>query len=149
MKKLLLAVLALGALAGADTSKTDAKKELKKLQGTWKVLTMERGGRVRDADEALGMVIAGDEFRLTKGDEVMSRGKLKIDASKTPRQADLEIAEDHEDRNVGKKALAIYSLDGSFLKLCVNRPGKSERPRAFSSPAGSQIVLVTLKREKP
>ena len=48
----------------------------------------------------------------------------------------------------GKTALGIYELDGDTLKWCANEPGGNERPKKFSSEAGTKYLLVTLKREK-
>jgi uncharacterized protein (TIGR03067 family) len=41
----------------------------------------------------------------------------------------------------------IYSLDGDFLRVCYSRE-KDEPPSEFSAHAGSNLVLVMLKRVK-
>jgi uncharacterized protein (TIGR03067 family) len=147
----LLACMVVGMLLGAgapkDDAKDDAKKDQEKLQGTWKAVTVEAGGKAQDDGAEHRLIFAGDQFSIKKGEEMMIKGKLKIDSSKKPKEIDMECIEAKRDNLKGKTLLGIYELDGDTLKWCWNRPG-GERPKEFSSTATDVHLLVTLKREK-
>jgi uncharacterized protein (TIGR03067 family) len=137
----------LGLLLGADAPKDDAKKDKEKLQGTWKAVTVEGGGKLQDQAEEHRLIFSGDEFSIKKGEETMIKGKFKIDTSKKPKEIDMDFIEAKRDNLKGKTTLGIYELDGDTLKWCWNKPG-GERPKEFSSQATDAHLLVTLKREK-
>jgi len=73
-------------------------------------------------------------------------GKLtmKLDPSTTPKCVDIVITGGDQKDAVLE---GIYELQGDTLKICAKVIGK-ERPGQFTSPEGSNIVLVVLKREK-
>src|SRR5262249_45082885 len=128
----------------------DAKKEKEKLQGTWKVVTIEEKGQSKEEDDAR-LVFDGDEFTVKKGDQVFVKGKFKLDPSKDPKAIDLEITEATKPGLDGKTSLAIYALDKDDkdgLKLCLGEPGGTDRPKEFSGAAETKCVFLTLKREK-
>jgi uncharacterized protein (TIGR03067 family) len=131
---LILATVASGVEAGG-------KKDEDRVQGTWLMKSGLRGGEKAPED-----II--NEFRLTFAKEGKVKVKLegrdldgtyKLSPDKTPKEVDFVI--DGEDRK------GIYVFEGDNLKMCVC--GKDEaRPAAFASEAGTQTVLVVLKREK-
>ena len=143
----LLACILVVLLLGPDAPKDDAKKDKENLQGTWKAVTVEAGGKVQDEAEEHRLIFSGDEFSIKKGEETMIKGKFKIDPSKKPKEIDMEFIEAKRENLKGKTALGIYELDGDTLKWCWNKPG-AERPKKFSSEAGTEHLLVTLKRDK-
>jgi uncharacterized protein (TIGR03067 family) len=49
--------------------------------------------------------------------------------------------------NKGKTFLAIYERDGDTLKVCYDLSGKAH-PTEFKTAQGTQLFLVTYKREK-
>jgi uncharacterized protein (TIGR03067 family) len=144
----LLAFVALGLLLGADAPKDDVKKDKEKLRGTWKAVTVKEQGESKEETEDHRLIFSGDQFSIKKGDEILIKGKFKIDSSKKPKEIDMEITEAREEKLEGKTALGIYDLDGDTLKWCANEPGATERPKEFASEADSKQLLVTLKREK-
>jgi uncharacterized protein (TIGR03067 family) len=143
----LLACMVVGLLLGADTPKDDVKKDKDKLQGTWKAVTAEAGGKSQEDAEEHRLIFSGDEFSVKKGKETMIKGKFKIDPSKKPKEIDMEFTKSQRENLNGKTALGIYELDGDTLKWCWNKPD-GERPKKFSSEAADAHLLVTLKREK-
>ncbi len=149
MKTQLVTVLAIGLLLAADAPKEDVKKEQEKLQGTWKAVTVEVGGRTKEDTEDHRLIFSGDGFSIKRGDQTIIQGKFKLDPSKKPKAIDMEITEAPKEEHKGKTAPGIYALDGDTLKWCANEPGSTDRPKEFSSPAGTKHLLVTLKRVKP
>jgi uncharacterized protein (TIGR03067 family) len=137
--------------AGKDDAKAkpagDAKKEKERLQGTWTVVTIAKEENSEHDAEDSQMVISGDEFTMKQGDQVLAKGKFKLDPSKSPKAIDLEIAESSKEGDNGKTALGIYALDGDSLKICLVPPGETDRPQKFTAAAEKRIVF-TLKREK-
>lgn len=144
----LLAFLVVGLLLGADAPKDDVKKDKDKLRGTWKAVTVKERNESKEDAEDHRVIFSGDEFRIKKGDETIIKGKFKIDSSKKPKEIDFEITETEKEKLRGKTALGIYELDGDSLKWCANEPGATERPKEFSSEAGTKHIFVTFKREK-
>ena len=120
-------------------SAQDTKKEQEKLQGTWSVVTAERDGAADDGIKNDKLVIAGDKITIKKGgggdEEPVT---FTTDPTKKPKQIDVNAG--------GQVILGIYDLDGENLKLCISKGG--ERPAEFTTKAGSNRMLVTLKRDK-
>ena len=128
------------AAPAADEKKAeeDAKKEKEKLQGTWKVVTIEEKGQSKEQDDAQ-FVFDGDEFAFKNGGQVLHKGKFKLDPSKDPKAIDLEITESIKEFE-GKTGLSIYAWDKDdkdALKLCLGRPGETDRPKEFAGAAGT------------
>jgi uncharacterized protein (TIGR03067 family) len=146
--KQLLTFLALGLLVGADPPKDEAKKVQKKLQGSWKAVSVERRGESKEDDEDHCLIFDGAKFSIKRGDQTMIQGTFKVDPSKKPKEIDMKITEDETGKHKGKTAQGIYALDGDTLKWCVAEPGTTERPKEFAAPADTKLMFITLKREK-
>jgi uncharacterized protein (TIGR03067 family) len=119
----------------------DTEGDQKKIQGTWAVVSAEKGGKKAPAKEIEGITFTftGDKLSLKKGGESKD-GKFKLDATRKPREIDVTM----EDRT----ARGIYQLDKDALKICVGKEG-DERPKEFAAPEGSRFVIIVFKREKP
>src|SRR4051812_37828170 len=134
----LLAAFLIPSALQAEGKKPAAKDE-DKIQGTWQMVSGEKGGNAapdkfvqafRLTFKAEGKITA-----VSKGEE--KEGTFKVDAAKKPRQIEISIE--------GKTLEGIYELDGDGLKLCL---GEGSRPAEFKSPEGSKTMLMMLKREK-
>jgi uncharacterized protein (TIGR03067 family) len=128
-------VLAVGA-PGPKDSKADPPK----VEGDWVQESYVLGGT--DSDREKGRV-----FRFTDGKLVMvGRSEdigYKLDPKPNPPHIDLiPIGKEN-----GDPILGIYKLDGDTLMICFPKGGRAERPTKFESPAGTRIVLLTLKRQ--
>jgi uncharacterized protein (TIGR03067 family) len=141
MKWTVLTVMVVGLLVAAD----DPKDDLKKLEGTWTLVSGEKDGE--KAGEAIlktaKLVIKGDHHDVKIGDDVF-KGTHKIDASKKPHTID---AIDTEGVFKGKTTLGIYALEGDTFKVCFAKPGQ-DRPKEFSTKSGTGHILHVWKREK-
>jgi uncharacterized protein (TIGR03067 family) len=145
MKKV-LAVLAVGLLVAADRTKAgDATDELKRLAGTWTLVSEVADGEERDADylKKIKWIINEDgTWKVLEDGEVKYRGKLTVDPAKKPKTIDSTLAGDQE----GTVVRSIYELKGDSLKHCfaVDR----DRPKAFESKSGSGYTNSVFKRVK-
>jgi uncharacterized protein (TIGR03067 family) len=147
MRNLLTAAAALvcvGLLAAAD-AKDDAKKELDKFTGTWKAVSATRDGKdlPREDVEKIKLVVKGDGYTLTVGDETIE-GTHKLDPSKSPKTIDA-VRTKGPDKD--KPLLGIYELTDDTYKACFAPAGK-DRPTEFASKAGSGNRLYVFKKEK-
>jgi uncharacterized protein (TIGR03067 family) len=145
MKKV-LAVLAVGLLVAADKPKADeAKEELKKLAGTWALVSEVADGQERDADylKTIKWVIKEDgTWEVLEDGKVRYKGKLTVDPSKKPKTIDSTLGGDLE----GTVVSSIYELKEDSLKHCF-AVGK-DRPKAFESKSGSGHTNSVFKRVK-
>src|SRR5262245_47189949 len=108
------AILAAALVAGGTVGAGDAaKKELERLQGTWKFVWQQENGRPRVADvQTMRMVIVGNKV-TTKADGKERVGSLTVDPGKKP--AEIDIRGEKGDKELLK---GIYKLEGERLTLC-------------------------------
>jgi uncharacterized protein (TIGR03067 family) len=138
----LFGVTALLLVAADD--KDDAKKELERFQGTWKIESVEMDEAKLDPKmfkDAQLVIMKDGEFSFKEGDRV-SKGTFKVDKSKKPNTIDITYTEGLKATFVG-----IYELDGDTFKVCLDPTGKN-RPTKFESKKGTGHVMEVLKREK-
>jgi uncharacterized protein (TIGR03067 family) len=140
MRLQLLAVLAVGLLIAADAPKDDAAKELKSLEGSWKLVSGESNGETipDEALKASNLTVKGDKYTAKLGDQ-NHEGTIKLDPTKKPKAMDATDGDN--------TVLGIYELKGDEFKICIAPPGK-DRPTEFSAKAGSEQILMVWKREK-
>ena len=125
----------------ASLERQVAEPEFKKLEGTWKVTSMMKGGEevLVEQLEKVQVVIAGD--KVTVKVEGKDHGlRLTIDASRKPMAVDLGPEE-----NTDETVRGIYQLDKDTLKVCFAGPG-NERPQEIASKKGQDSALITLRR---
>jgi uncharacterized protein (TIGR03067 family) len=125
------------------------KKELTRLEGTWKYVKVEAPDQIAKAIAEVSVV----EFRgttmihtitLSTGKKEVSEATIKIDPGKSPKTIDMTRLDGPEK---GKTFQGIYELDGDTLKIHAgNVPG--DRPSDFKYKAGSARDLSTLERVK-
>jgi uncharacterized protein (TIGR03067 family) len=145
MKTNLMMVLTVVALLGADAPKADAvKAELKKFEGTWKLVSADLDGNEAKPEDvkAYSLVVVRDEFTLKFGTET-HKGKFKIDPAKKPKAIDVDFT---EGTLKGSKVLGVYEMEGDTRKSCFADPG-ADRPSDFTGGKGK--YLWKWKREKP
>jgi uncharacterized protein (TIGR03067 family) len=136
--------MTIGAAGAQDDA---AKKEMKKLEGTWATVSIEAAGqKVTDEDKikTRKLTTKGDKYTLKVGDETV-QGTMEINPSKNPKAIDVKP---DTGSNKGKTLLGIYEVDGDKLTICLALPGK-DRPTEFSTEAGTGHQLVVYKREQP
>jgi uncharacterized protein (TIGR03067 family) len=137
----LTAALAVSAPAG------DAKKDEDQLQGTWKVVSVERNGKKTPARDTarLKVVVAGDKVTALDDNEVTDEYAFRLDPAARPRTIDLTRTSGKEK---GKVTRGIYSFEGDRLTVCSGEPDK-DRPKAFAAPEGTDQTLFVFERARP
>jgi uncharacterized protein (TIGR03067 family) len=133
-------------LTAGDAKDEAIKKDRKRYEGTWQVVSLEvDGNKVAEEDAKKFTVIndADGKWAIEVEGNV-TRGTSEIDPTKKPKTVDLMYT---EGQNKGKTQPGIYELGDDTRKVCLAPPGK-ERPTEFSSTAGSGHILAVLKRVK-
>jgi uncharacterized protein (TIGR03067 family) len=117
--------------------------DLKLLQGTWAVRSLEVEGQPMPPTMlgAARIVIKGKRFTST-GMGPVYKGTLKLDSSTKPPQLDMQFDAGPEKGNVN---LGIYECNGDTFKLCLATRG-TVRPSKFKSTPGSGFALEILTR---
>jgi uncharacterized protein (TIGR03067 family) len=141
-----LAAALLGAGLAATPATAEEKKDLDKVQGTWKFTEMEQDGQPAPKGEDMPTIVfEKDKFTVKDpAGKVLQAGTQVLDDSKKPKTVDAKVT---EGEGTGTTMLGIYELDGDTLKACFDPQGK-KRPTEFKTTAGSGLMLVVLKREK-
>lgn len=146
MQFLVFWLIGVSFLAAADSKQEEAAKELEKLEGKWRFVAIvsEGKGIPEDVVKAARLTISGKRFTLQMNTETHT-GIITLNPSAYPKTIDVTYNSGPER---GKKALGIYELEYSKLKVCMGIVGAT-RPAKFESKPQSGHVLETLVREKP
>ena len=118
--------------------------EIKALQGTWRITSVEIDGKSLPQGFLTGasITIDGDKFTTTSmGAEY--NGTFTTGLSGALKTIDMKFATGPEK---GHTSLGIYELDGDKWKLCLTITGKT-RPAKFETSPKSGLALETLERE--
>jgi uncharacterized protein (TIGR03067 family) len=144
MKRLLglIVVLATPPALGADNG-DDVQKELKALEGKWKAVAMEAGGKPfpKDNIPVFTFIVAanGKSSGQTPQDEYQAT--IAVDPKKAPKTID-NLHESGAQK--GKKQYGIYKLEADKWTVCMTRPGvgESDRPTDFTTKDTANVVFV-------
>ena len=128
------------AVSGADAKDGDA------IQGTWLPATAELAGKPfpDEVRKTIKLVVKDGKYTVTVGKEI-DQGTVKLNPAAKPKEMDITGT---DGPNKGKTFLAIYERNGDTLRVCYDLSGKG-RPTEFKTTEGTQLFLVTYKREKP
>lgn len=148
MKRLtgMLLLACVAVVGNADDNKSDAAKEdLKKLAGTWTLVSMEFDGKKAQAGDIkdITAVVKGNTVKALHKDEVKSESTFSVDPTKKPKAID---ATGILGPDKGKTSVGIYELDDETFKICYTEGKK--RPTEFSAKAGSRRSLMVWKRAR-
>jgi uncharacterized protein (TIGR03067 family) len=124
-----------------------SKRELEKLQGTWRYESYEESGKKTSADDLKEkrVFFGANQFIIKKGDELVQVGSLKLDPIDGHRDIDATVI---AGPNKGTTMRGIYSLKEDTLKVCIDPEG-NERPREFKTASDTGHYLAVLKRVIP
>jgi RNA polymerase sigma factor (sigma-70 family) len=132
------------ALAASVQTGAKGKSDRDLLQGSWQIVEAEMNGKKAEGEE--GEQIKKQKL-VVKGStmKIKFESEFTLDEKKTPRQIDLEVKEGPA-QEVGTWR-GIYKLRGDDLQICLSLPDGA-RPKGFTTEAGGQSMLLTLKRDR-
>jgi uncharacterized protein (TIGR03067 family) len=137
-----LFVLAVPVLA-AGRDDDDVRKELKALQGTWKAVALEAGGKPlpKEAVPDFTFAIGADGKSTGKMAKSEYTSTITVNPKKDPKTID-NVHETGDQK--GKKQYGVYKLDGDKLTVNMTAPGAAEsaRPKDFSTKDTPTVVFV-------
>ena len=121
----------------------DAHKELKALQGKWKAVALEAGGKPLPKESVPDFVfIVGAEGKSTgQMGKIEYQSKVSVDPKKNPKTIDNM----HETGlHKGKKQFGIYKVEGGKWIVCMTAPGaaESDRPKSFDTKDTGHVVFI-------
>jgi uncharacterized protein (TIGR03067 family) len=137
-------VLMVAAFAGVIVAQD---KALKELEGTYKVITLEKGGKTADKSvvEAVQIGIKGDELVIiiTKDNNKKEekKAKIKVDSSSSPHTIDITPSDGPEK---GKTFPGIFKVEKGEVVLAFTEKG--DRPKEFKSEG--EVLLVKMKKDE-
>jgi uncharacterized protein (TIGR03067 family) len=125
--------------------KDAAREDQQNMQGTWKTVSVESGGKKRADQEIKNwkLIIAGNKMTARDGDDLLDESTFQLDASKKPRAIELRYTAGPDK---GKQVTGIYLIEKDTLKICVTLQEKNG-PTEFVSKPDTDHTLVILKRE--
>ena len=136
---------ALILVAADEDNDKSAKEALKKLEGTWSMVSGEEEGKEiqEETIKSARLVIKGTRHTVKVGDDTFV-GTHAVDPSKKPKAIH---SKDTSGRFKDKTILGIYEIEGDELKVCFAPPDK-ERPTEFTTKSGTGTILHVWKRQK-
>ena len=143
----LVTLTAASARSADDEPELPAQRELKRLEGKWKLVTMVSHG-TRLPEERLRHLyveIRGDLLMQWSEGEGKPRStvRIKLDPAAMPQAIDILGQVDGKVLSKG-----IYTVEDGRLKVC-HAPPVDVRPKAFASEANSRTTLLVHERVKP
>jgi uncharacterized protein (TIGR03067 family) len=144
-----LAMVAVAAPAAFGEGKND-EKEMKKLAGTWTMVSGEVDGKpVEDEHvKASRITLAPEKVTLVtphQSKEPITAKLTRVDPSKKP--AEMDWVRDRGP-GAGKTMMAIYEwVDDDTYRICFDPSGKG-RPKEFKTAGGTGYILHVWKRVK-
>ncbi len=142
---------ATGLSFAAEVGGEDAKNELKKLQGTWVMVSGEKDGK-KAADEHVSgskIVYEGNKLQVTvpnQTPETIIAEIVKIDPTKNPKEMHF-IRKNGP--NAGKTLIGIYEFEGDGQYKFAFDPSAAATLKEFITKDGTGHVRNTWKRVKP
>ena len=140
---LLLAFAAAPLLADDPEPPGDKTKDLRALQGTWKVksLTIGKNAVAQEVAAAAKMTLTftKDKVKVAHGDTALEH-TVKIDAKKKPMHFDVTEKD-------GKTTRGIYKIEKGDLHVAFSAPpDEKKRPAGFAD--NGSVIMVLTKEKK-
>jgi uncharacterized protein (TIGR03067 family) len=143
---LALPILMLSLPSIASSQNNDkTKKDLADMEGTWVPSAAELDGeKLPDAAiKSIKLVIKDDKYTVTV-DNSVDEGTVTLDTASDPRGIEIKGT---KGPNKDKTIPAIYELNNDTLRVCYDLNEK-KRPTEFKTRSGTNLYLVTYKRQK-
>jgi uncharacterized protein (TIGR03067 family) len=140
-------ILTAGLLLAADDAKEEPiQKDLKKLEGTWKIVSLQVNGATAAPDDPFvvkgRLIFKGGKYWIDYGDKLSPKCKVELDVTKDPKTIDFTADEGPQK---GKPLRGRYVFKGDTLQLCLAMaPGNGRPPKLTEKNA----QLITVERAK-
>ena len=135
-------------LAAVSVSQAqDAEQELKKMQGSWKVVLSQVDGTTMpiQAFKKVAVVIQDGKIVFKDDNKTYEEIEFDIDPDAKPKEIDYKYV---FGLKKGVRERGIYQWDGEQLTICMAQ-SKQKRPADFVSKKGVGVQLLKLKRVNP
>jgi uncharacterized protein (TIGR03067 family) len=143
---------ALLVMAAAKSPDETVKAEMKKMEGTWRLVSAVSDGKPWPDDrvKAITIAIKADGTWVEDDGKEKFEATFTVDPGKSPKTANFV---NKSGKMKGITCLEIYEIDGDTMKMCfvsvpTGKESTKERPSKFASEAGSGHYLCVMKREK-
>ncbi len=123
-------------LMSATSWSQDAKQDLQKLEGTWKLVASERQGKKQDDPSKTEWIIKGNQLTVTVSGAKMHVGTIALDPAKNPKELTVTYTDGVWK---GFSHPALYILNGDQLKVCRFGAPNAARPKEFAGKGVNQI----------
>jgi uncharacterized protein (TIGR03067 family) len=112
--------------------------DLDRLQGTWRVVRIEKSGTPVPAELAgtVRYIFDGERVTLMEGVAKAGAGVIRLDPAADPKTFDFTATEGPQN---GAAALGIYRVEGDTLMMCLG----DERPSEFTGATEAALVELT------
>jgi uncharacterized protein (TIGR03067 family) len=121
----------------------DVQKELKALQGKWKAVALEAGGKplARELVPDFLFIVGADGKSTGQMGKIEYQARVSVDPGKNPRTID-NVHETGQHK--GKKQFGIYKVEGGKWTVCMTAPGakESDRPKTFDTKDTGNVVFI-------
>ena len=129
-----------------EKRETASRKDLKSIEGDWKLVRREVSGSLEDVDNLkLALVIEDGTMTWTEdGKDAGLKASIELDPTAIPPAIDIEFT---GLQLLGETRLGIYNLQGDKLVVCWNK-AEDRRPKKFTTrlSVGCGTVHETYKR---
>lgn len=143
-------ILTLSILLLSTASSHSADKsavDLKAMQGDWSISKQVFNGKEIPEEQLKALEpqlsVKKDVYEVSFKSEVIDKGKLTLDASKTPKHLNTEST---SGANKGMKMKGIYKIKGETMTVIFAQPG-ADRPQNFTSKEGNNHILIVYQKK--
>jgi uncharacterized protein (TIGR03067 family) len=122
-----------------------AGRDLKAMQGTWVMASLEVNGKDVPAEKLVGTVLTvkGDVYSVKVKDRTTDC-RMRLDPKRKPREVDMIFAEP----GGGEKVLkGIYKIDADTITFARGLNANQERPGQFATWPDTTYFVVTWRRK--
>lgn len=114
-----------------------------KLQGTWRLVSLEENGQSRTPNSAVRLVIKGNQMTQRIDNMVVNTAMFQLEPNRKPKWVDVTD-------KTGKTSKGIYQLGMDSFEICIPHEGDlSSRPEELSAKEGSKQTFLKYRREGP
>ncbi len=122
---------------------SDVDKELKALEGKWKVVAMEAGGAPlpKESVPDFTFIVAANGQAIGQSPQDEYQATITVDPQASPRTIDNRRESGSQK---GQKQYGVYKLEGDRWTVCMTAPGVAEgdRPKDFNTKDTANVLFV-------